>query len=560
MVLHPTGCGRVGHRRTSVTESPPTMLGGFRHSQARTPKPHILFHPGAPAGRRSIGRSISAATANRVTPEFFAQHSVTELKTWSDYELDQLGRLTHPLKYDATTDRYTVVEWQQAFNEIGQFLREKTTPERSAFYTSGKVGNEPAFCYQLMVREYGSNNLPDCSNMCHEPTSVALAEQIGIGKATVIRSDFSQCDLILSMGHNPGTNHPRSLIALREARKNGATIVAVNPMREQSLMRYRHPQSAVEMLTGGSTTLASEHYVQVKVGGDSAFLTGMIKAFLAEGTPDYDFIEQHTSDFAAFKTFIEQQDWTALEQASGVAQAQMQDIARLYDQSKNTICMWGMGITQHESSLDNIHLIVNLLLLKGNIGRTGSGLCPVRGHSNVQGNRTVGIHEKPDQAMLDRIESLFGVVMPREDGLDVLNTLQAMQAGTLDFFMGLAGNFAKATPDTAATLRNLEQLKMTVMVSISLNRSHLHHGQQAYILPALARTEGNHQDSGFQAVTIEDSMCNITLSKGTNPPASKELRAETAIIAGIAQAAIPHSRIPWAKFVSDYDHIRDAIA
>lgn len=500
------------------------------------------------------------ATANRVTSEFFAQHTVSELKTWSDYELDQLGRLTHPLKYDAITDRYTVVEWQQAFNEIGQFLHEKTTPERSAFYTSGKVGNEPAFCYQLMVREYGSNNLPDCSNMCHEPTSVALAEQIGIGKATVIRSDFGQCDLILSMGHNPGTNHPRSLIALREARKNGATIVAVNPMREQSLMRYRHPQSPVEMLTGGSTTLASEHYVQVKVGGDSAFLTGVIKAFLENGTPDYDFIEQHTSGFAAFKYFIEQQNWTALEQASGVTQAQMQDIARLYDQSKNTICMWGMGITQHESSLDNIHLIVNLLLLKGNIGRVGSGLCPVRGHSNVQGNRTVGIHEKPDHAMLDRIESLFGVVMPRDDGLDVINTLHAMQAGKLDFFMGLAGNFAKATPDTAATLRNLEQLKMTVMVSISLNRSHLHHGQQAYILPTLARTEGDHQDSGFQSISIEDSMCNITLSKGTNPPASKALRAETAIIAGIAQAAIPHSRIPWAKFVSDYDHIRDAIA
>jgi molybdopterin-dependent oxidoreductase alpha subunit len=500
------------------------------------------------------------STANRITPEFFAQHTVSELKNWSDYELDQLGRLTQPLKYDAVTDKYVAVEWQQAFDDIGTFLRQHTTPERAVFYTSGKVGNEPAFCYQLMVREYGSNNLPDCSNMCHEPTSVALAEQIGVGKATVIRSDFAECDLILSMGHNPGTNHPRSLIALREARKDGATIVAVNPMREKSLIRYRHPQSPVEMLTGTSTNLASEHYVQVKVGGDSAFLTGVIKAFLEHGTPDYAFINQHTSGFDAFKHFIEQQDWTVLEQAAGVSQQQMQDVAHLYDQSKNTICMWGMGITQHENSLDNVHLIVNLLLLKGNIGRAGSGLCPVRGHSNVQGNRTVGIHEKPDQAMLDRIEKYFGFAPPRKDGLDTLATLQAMQQGQVDFLMGLAGNFAKATPDTKATLRNLDNLKMTVMVSISLNRSHLHHGQQAYILPALARTEGDHQDSGFQGITIEDSMCNITLSTGTNPPASNQLRSETAIIAGIAKSAIPNSRIPWDKFLNNYDYIRDAIA
>lgn len=500
------------------------------------------------------------STAKRVTPDFFAQHTVSELKSWSDYQLDQLGRLTHPLKYDAATDTYVAVEWQQAFDEIGNFLRTQTTPERAVFYTSGKVGNEPAYCYQLMVREYGSNNLPDCSNMCHEPTSVALAEQIGIGKATVIRSDFAECDLILSMGHNPGTNHPRSLIALREARKNGATIVAVNPMREKSLMRYRHPQSPVEMLTGSSTELASDHYVQVKVGGDSAFLTGVIKAFLENGTPDHDFIQQHTSGFDAFKAFITQQDWSAIERASGVSQQQMQDVARLYDQSKNTICMWGMGITQHETSLDNIHLIVNLLLLKGNIGRIGSGLCPVRGHSNVQGNRTVGIHEKPDQAMMDRIEKYFGFNPPRKDGLDVLATLQAMQQNKVDFFMGLAGNFAKATPDTATTLQNLENLKMSVMVSISLNRSHLHHGKQAYILPAIARTEGDHQDSGFQGTTIEDSMCNITLSTGKNPPASNQLRSEMAIIAGIAKSTLSNSRIPWDKFLGNYDYIRDAIA
>lgn len=499
------------------------------------------------------------ATPHRVTPEFFAKHSVSELRNWSDYQLDQLGRLTHPMKYDSATDRYLPIEWSQAFDEIGTFLREHTTPERSVFYTSGKVGNEPAFCYQLMAREYGTNNLPDCSNMCHEPTSVALTEQIGIGKATITRSDFAKSNLIISMGHNPGTNHPRLLIALREARKNGATIVAVNPMRERSLMRYRHPQSPVEMLTGGSTKIASDHFVQVKIRGDNAFLTGVIKAFLQIGTPDDAFIAQHTSGIEPFKAYIEQQDWTVLEQASGVTRQQMQEVAQLYDQSNNTICTWGMGITHHETSLDTIHLIVNFLLLKGNIGREGSGACPVRGHSNVQGNRTVGIHEKPDHAMMDRIESLFGFTTPREDGLDVIGTLQAMQSGKVDFFMGLAGNFAKATPDTKTTLSNFERIKMTVMVSISLNRSHLHHGQQAYILPTIPRTEGDHQDSGFQSISLEDSLCNITLSKGTNPPASKQLRSEMAIIAGIAQTAIPHSRIPWTKFLSDYDHIRDAI-
>lgn len=500
------------------------------------------------------------ATAKRVTPEFFAQHCVRELKTWSDYELDQLGRLTHPMKYDAATDHYVPIAWEQAFAEIGAFLREQTVPARTAFYTSGKVGNEPAFLYQLMVREYGTNNFPDCSNMCHEPTSVGLAEQIGIGKATVIRSDFAHCDLILSLGHNPATNHPRSLVALREARKNGAQIVAVNPLREKGLMRYRHPQSPMEMLTGGGTDLANEHYIQVKVGGDSAFLTGVIKAFLQDGTPDQAFIAEHTSGFAEFVAWVEAQDWQTLEDAAGVSRCQMHEVAQLYDHSKNTICMWGMGITQHETGLDNIHLIVNLLLLKGNIGRVGTGLCPVRGHSNVQGDRTMGIHEKPDLAMMDRIEQVFGFAPPREQGLDVIGTLQAMQDGKLDFLMGLAGNFAKATPDTAATLHSLEQLPMTVMVSISLNRSHLHHGKQAYILPALARTEGDHQDSGFQSVTIEDSMCNITLSKGINPPASTMLRAEAAIVAGIAQATLPNSRVPWADLVADYDRIREVIS
>ena len=499
------------------------------------------------------------ATAKRVTPDFFAKHTVTELRTWSDYQLDQLGRLTHPMKYDAATDHYVPVDWDTAYREIGQFLQTQTSPARSAFYTSGKVANEPAFCFQLFVREYGTNNLPDCSNMCHEPTSVGLAEQIGIGKATVIREDFNHCDLIFSFGHNPGTNHPRSLIALRDAKKNGAKIVAVNPMREPSLMSYQHPQSPVEMLTGGATDI-SDHFVQVRVGGDTALISGIVKAFLEIGTPDQDFIETHTSGLDQLKAHVAALEWPALEEASGIARAEMYELAALYDQSKATICTWGMGITQHEQGIDAIRMIINLLLLKGNIGRKGTGASPVRGHSNVQGDRTMGIHEKANPAMMDRIEKLYGFNPPREDGMDVLKTLQAMQAGELDFLLGLAGNFAKATPDTEATLRNMMRLKMTVMVSISLNRSHLHHGQVAYILPTIARTEGDHQDSGFQSISIEDSMSNVTLSKGFNPPASAMLRSETAIIAGIAQATIANSKIPWTQFVSNYDHIRDHIA
>ncbi len=500
------------------------------------------------------------ATANRVTAAFFAEHSVSELKTWSDYQLDQLGRLTQPMKYNASTDHYEPVQWEQAFHEIGLFLQTQTIPTRSAFYTSGKISNEAAFLYQLMAREYGTNNLPDCSNMCHEPTSVGLAAQIGIGKATIIRSDFAHCDLIFSLGHNPGTNHPRSLVALREARKNGAHIVAVNPLRERSLMRYRHPQSPIEMLTGGSTDLASEHYIQVKIGGDSAFLTGVIKAFLEIGTVDSDFIAQHTSGFTAFVQNIATQDWLELEHAAGIVREQMYAVAKLYDGSKNTICMWGMGITQHETGLDNIHQMVNLMLLKGNIGRQGAGLCPVRGHSNVQGNRTMGIHEKADPKLMDRIENYFGFNPPRQDGMDVLATLHALNTGELDFFMGMAGNFAKATPDTASTLQHLEKLKMTVMVSISLNRSHLHHGQQAYILPCIARSEGDHQDSGFQSVTTEDSMCNVTLSKGNNVPASKHLLSETAIIVQLAKSTLMNSVIPWDNMLQNYDYIRDCIA
>lgn len=498
------------------------------------------------------------ATSKRVTADFFANHTVSELSQMSDYELDQLGRLTQPMKYDRLTDKYVPVQWQTAFTEIASYLQ-SIGPDQAAFYTSGKVSNEAAFLYQLMVKSYGTNNLPDCSNMCHEPTSIGLAEQIGIGKATVIMSDYEYTDLIMSFGHNPGTNHPRSLTQIRKAKKNGAHYIAINPIKEPSLMEYRHPQSPAEMLGLSHTEIAND-FVQLKVGGDTAFIAGVIKAFLEQGTPDLTFIKEHTSGFDEFKTYIESLSWALLVAASGVSAEQMRHVARVYDEKKACIAAWGMGITQHETGVDNVQMIINLLLLKGNIGRPGTGCLPVRGHSNVQGNRTMGIHEKPNADISEAMSSLYGLKLPTEEGMDVTGTLQAMQSGDLKFFMGFAGNFAKATPDWQHTIANMKKLDMTVMVSISLNRSHLAHGNQAYILPALTRTEADEQLSGRQSVSSEDSMCNITPSTGNNTPASKDLMSEPAIIGCLAQALLQDSPIPWEELIADYDQIRDVIA
>ena len=497
-------------------------------------------------------------TDRRVTAEFFAKHSVSKLSHMSDYELDQLGRLTEPMRYNADTDHYEPVSWAEAFEGVARHLR-SIDPEKAVFYTAGKVSNEAAFLYQMMVREYGSNNLPDCSNMCHEPTSVGLAEQIGIGKATVIMSDYEHTDLILSFGHNPGTNHPRSLTQIRKAKKNGAKYVAINPIKEPSLIDYRHPQSPLEMLHFTDSTHIADEFVQLSVGGDAAFIAGLCKVLLSEGTLDHEFIEAHTSGFDEFAAWVHTLEFEELERVSGVSEAQMRQVAQMYDEAKACIAAWGMGITQHEAGVDNIHMIVNLLLLKGNIGKPGAGCLPVRGHSNVQGNRTMGIHEQTNPDIARGMRSLYGLESPTENGFDVSGTLKALNEGAVSFFMSFAGNFAKATPDWQHTCENLKRTDMTVQVAISLNRSALAHGKQAYLLPVLARTEADFQASGFQTVSSEDSMCNITPSRGFNRPASDQLMSEPALVCQLAKALNPDSKVNWEELQSDYSKVRDLI-
>lgn len=512
------------------------------------------------------------ATKRRVTPEFFAAHSVTDLLALDDYTLEGYGRLTHPMRYDAATDRYRPVAWHDAFALIGEHLRALPDPDQAAFYTSGRTSNEAAFLYQLFVRQFGTNNFPDCSNMCHEPTSVGLPPVVGLGKGTVTLDDFEHADTLLLFGQNPGTNHPRMLGELREAARRGATIVSVNLLHERGLERFADPQSPTEMLSLGGTPI-SAHYVTPACGGDFAFVKGVVKHVLERdaearnnGEPallDDAFLAEHTHGFDAFAADVRAERWDDLERASGVSQAQMCRIADVYLRGERVIATWGMGITQHKHAVATIQMIVNLMLLRGNIGRAGAGLCPVRGHSNVQGDRTVGINEKPSAAFLARLGEVFGFAPPQREGLSVVDTIPAMLAGRIKVFIGMGGNFAMATPDTPRTWEALRQCALTVHIATKLNRSHLVHGRDALILPCLGRTEIDMQGGVAQGVTVEDSMSMVHLSYGINAPASAHLRSEPAIVAGMAQATLgraPAGHADWHWYVEDYDRIRDAIA
>ncbi|WP_287495828.1 FdhF/YdeP family oxidoreductase [Pandoraea sp. CB10b_02] len=512
------------------------------------------------------------ATKRRVTPAFFAAHSVTELLDCDDYTLEGYGRLTHPMRYDAATDHYVPIAWDDAFAMIGRHLRALPDPDQAAFYTSGRTSNEAAFLYQLFVRHYGTNNFPDCSNMCHEPTSVGLPPVVGLGKGTVTLEDFEQADTLLLFGQNPGTNHPRMLGELREAARRGATIVSINLLHERGLERFADPQSPAEMLSLGGTSI-SGHYVTPASGGDFAFVKGMIKHILerdaqarADSLPallDDAFIAEHTRGFETFAADVRAERWDDLERAAGVSQAQMRRIADVYLRGERVIATWGMGITQHKHAVATIQMIVNLMLLRGNIGRPGAGLCPVRGHSNVQGDRTVGINEKPSAAFLERLGKAFDFDPPRRPGLGVVDTIAAMLEGRIKVFIGMGGNFAMATPDTPRAWEGLRRCDLSVHVATKLNRSHLVHGREALILPCLGRTEIDMQGGAVQGVTVEDSMSMVHLSYGINAPASEHLRSEPAIVAGMAQATLgrgPAGRDDWHWFVEDYDRIRDGIA
>ncbi|MGZ8362973.1 MAG: FdhF/YdeP family oxidoreductase [Caulobacteraceae bacterium] len=503
------------------------------------------------------------ATTKRAGPELFAAHTVSELWGWSDHALEDAGRLTHPLAYDPATDRYVETTWDETFARIGATLRTFDHPDRCEFYASGRASNEAAFLWQLFGRAFGTNNFPDCSNMCHEATSVALPEQLGVGKASVSLEDFDHADLILSFGHNPGTNHPRMMTTLRAAAKRGCRILVFNPIRERALERFTMPQSPVEMTTGGSTPIAS-HYYQVKVGGDAALVRGLIKAVLElevvrGGVLDADFIAAHTDGLEAVALDVAALGWDEIERDSGLTRAQIEEAAALYADAKATILCYGMGITQHRSSSSLIQQLANLILLRGNIGRPGAGICPVRGHSNVQGARTVGVAEKPPASLLDAMEAVFNLPMPRGHGHNVVEAIEAMRRGETRAILCLGGNLAVAAPDHEAVYPAFRSLDLTVHVATKLNRTHLLCGKASFILPCLGRTETDVQASGEQAVTVEDSMSMVHASRGRNAPASEHLRSEPAIIAGLAKAALANSAIEWDELTADYDRIRDLI-
>jgi molybdopterin-dependent oxidoreductase alpha subunit len=503
-------------------------------------------------------------TRKRVGTEFFADHTVSELSRWSDTDLENQGRLTEPLRYDAETDRYVPISWPDAFALAGHTLRDLDHPGQAAFYTSGRLGNEATFLYQLMARELGTNNLPDCSNMCHEASGRALQAALGTGKGTVDLKDWELTDALFILGVNAASNAPRMLTSLAEAYRRGAQIVHVNPLVEAAATRTIIPHDFAKMATFRATRTGTMN-LQPRIGGDLALIRGMAKAVLEQARTDpkaldTEFIERHTTGFGGYRSLCETTSWEELERQSGVGRADMRAAARVYREADRSIISWCLGVTQHEHGVDTVREIVNLLLLRGNLGREGAGPSPVRGHSNVQGNRTCGIDHRPSGAFLDRLGDVCGITPPREHGLDTVGTIEAMHRGEVTVFVGMGGNFALAAPDTPYTAAGLRKCELTVQVSTKLNRSHLVHGRQALILPCLGRTEKDHQRGGLQATSVEDSMSMVHLSVGMKRPASPHLLSEPAIIAGMARAALPHSATPWESYVEDYDRIRDTMA
>lgn len=509
------------------------------------------------------------ATEKRATPALFADNTVSELRRLSDYQLELNGRLTHPMRYDRASDRYLPVSWEDAFAEIGNILKGFDTSNRAEFYTSGRASNEAAFLYQLFVRVYGTNNFPDCSNMCHEASGIAMRQAIGVGKGTVLLEDFEEADAIFVIGQNPGTNHPRMLGDLRRAAIRGARVVVFNPIRERGLERFADPQDKIEMLRGGSTEIASQ-YLQPQLGGDMAAVRGMAKAVLAAedravaaGLPsvlDHAFLTENCVDFQAYQAAVKATSWAEIEDQSGLSREEIERAADVYINAERVICTWAMGVTQHLHSVATIREIANFMFLRGNIGKPGAGLCPVRGHSNVQGDRTVGINEQPADEFLDALEKHFRFAVPREHGHNVLAAIGAMLDGSAEAFIGLGGNFARATPDSTLVEKALRQLKLTVHIATKPNHSHLMPGEAAFILPCLGRTEMDLNEAGnSQLVSVEDSMSMVHGSAGINRPASPYLLSEVAIIAGIAQATVGSAVVDWAELADDYDLIRDHI-
>ena len=507
-------------------------------------------------------------TTLRTTPDFFAQHTLTELRTWKDYDLEQHGRLTHPLRYDPATDKYVAVSWDDAFDAIAATLR-ALDPKSVVFYASGRASLEASYMYALMARMYGNQNLPDSSNMCHESTSVGLKAAIGVPVGTTRLEDFEKCDAILFFGQNVGSNSPRMLHDLRSARKRGVQIITFNPLKERGLERFTDPQNPIEMATLGETRISTQYH-QVKAGGDIAAMMGIAK-FLVEwndaanlrGAPpvlDEDFIAQHTSGFDAFVTAVRAADWGDIVREAGLEKRALEEAARIYASAKAVLAIYGMGLTQHVKGVENVRMLVNLLLMRGNIGKPGAGPTPVRGHSNVQGQRTVGITEKTELVPVETLEAQYGFSAPREKGLDTVETCRGVIDGSVKAVVALGGNFLRAVPDTAPMEAAWPRLALSVQIATKLNRNHLVPGAVTYLLPCLGRIEEDVQATGPQVVTVEDSTSCIHASRGKAHPASRQLLSEPAIVGALAKRLLPaNPKVDWDAWVGDYSLIRDAI-
>ncbi|MEW2619695.1 FdhF/YdeP family oxidoreductase [Streptomyces sp. NPDC048106] len=548
---------QMGVRRTALTLLRVNQKDGFDCPGCAWPEPdHRHTAEFCENGAKAVAEE---ATLRRVTPEFFAAHPVADLANRSGYWLGQQGRLTHPMYLPEGAAHYEPVTWERAFGIIAEEIAALASPDEAVFYTSGRTSNEAAFLYQLFARELGTNNLPDCSNMCHESSGSALSETIGIGKGSVLLEDLYQADLIIVAGQNPGTNHPRMLSALEKAKANGAKVISVNPLPEAGLERFKNPQTPQGMVKGATLT---DLFLQIRIGGDQALFRLLNKLILeADGAVDEEFVREHTHGFEEFAEAARSADWARTLAATGLTRAEIERALEMVLASERTIVCWAMGLTQHKHSVPTIREVVNFLLLRGNIGRPGAGVCPVRGHSNVQGDRTMGIFERPAPAFLDALEREFGFAPPREHGFDVVRAIRALRDGEAKVFFAMGGNFVSASPDTEVTEAAMRKARLTVHVSTKLNRSHTVTGARALILPTLGRTERDEQASGEQFVTVEDSMGMVHASRGRLAPASAHLLSEPAIVCRMARAVLgDRSVVPWEEFEKDYGAVRDRIA
>ncbi|MEU0059671.1 FdhF/YdeP family oxidoreductase [Streptomyces sp. NPDC006334] len=548
---------QMGVRRTALTLLRVNQKDGFDCPGCAWPEPeHRHAAEFCENGAKAVAEE---ATLRRVTPEFFAAHPVADLAARSGYWLGQQGRLTHPMYLPEGGERYEPVSWERAFDIVAEEMSALASPDEAVFYTSGRTSNEAAFLYQLFARELGTNNLPDCSNMCHESSGSALSETIGVGKGSVLLEDLHRADLIIVAGQNPGTNHPRMLSALERAKANGAKIISVNPLPEAGMERFKNPQTAKGLTAGAAL---NDLFLQIRIGGDQALFRLLNKLILeAEGAVDDAFVREHTHGFEEFAEAARAADWDETLAATGLTRAEIESALRMVLASQRTIVCWAMGLTQHKHSVPTIREVVNFLLLRGNIGRPGAGVCPVRGHSNVQGDRTMGIFERPAPAFLDALEKEFGFAPPRAHGFDVVRAIRALRDGEAKVFFAMGGNFVAASPDTEVTEAAMRRARLTVHVSTKLNRSHVVTGARALILPTLGRTERDVQDGGEQFVTVEDSMGMVHASRGRLEPASTRLLSEPAIVCRLARRVLgENSRVPWEEFEKDYATIRDRIA